>query len=214
MVEWSSSAQFASAAHLAPAAALRHNARSMPAPGHELDIASPWVRRWSHLIARDATVLDVACGQGRHARYLHDLGLRVVAVDRDDSALRALQGLQGVTTCVADIEACPWPFARAGFGAVVVVNYLHRPLFPSLIDALQQDGVLIYETFAEGNEHYGRPANPDFLLRRNELLERFGSLQVVAFEQGLISAPKRAVIQRICAIRGTAAPAPLQPAEI
>jgi len=145
-------------------------------------------------------VLDVACGQGRHLRYLLSLGFAVVGVDRDEQALSAL-GENGAEVRVADIETGPWPFAPGAFDGVVVTNYLHRPIFPDLVGALRPGGVLIYETFALGNERYGRPANPDFLLEPGELLRRVEPLGVIAFEQGLISAPKQALVQRICALR-------------
>ena len=146
-------------------------------------------------------MLDVACGEGRHLRYLQSLGFAVVGVDRDEAALAALRGIDGVEIRVADIEAGPWPFATGEFDGVVVTNYLHRPLFPELVGALRPGGVLICETFALGNERYGRPSNPAFLLRPAELLHSVEPLAVVAFEQGLVSAPKQAVIQRVCAVR-------------
>ena len=147
-------------------------------------------------------MLDVACGNGRHLRYLRSQGFEVIGVDRDDKALAAADG---VDVRVADIEAGPWPFSPEEFDGVVVTNYLHRPIFPHLVAALRPGGVLIYETFAAGNERYGRPSNPDFLLRSGELLERVEPLSVVAFEQGLISSPKPALIQRICAVRSSGA---------
>jgi SAM-dependent methyltransferase len=174
---------------------------------HDVDAPSDWVRRWARLIRARGRVLDVACGRGRHARYLSGLGCDVLGVDRDPSARDALKDREGVSVLIADIEAGPWPFESSSFDAVVVTNYLHRPLFPRLIDALRPEGVLIYETFAAGNERYGRPSNPDFLLQPNELLERARPLRVVAFEQGRVARPKSAVLQRICAIRdGASAP--------
>jgi SAM-dependent methyltransferase len=130
------------------------------------------------------------------------LGLSVVGVDRNEAAVGDFKGVGGMEIHVADIEAGPWPFAPAGFDGVVVTNYLWRPLFPYLVDALRPEGVLIYETFAAGNERYGRPSNPDFLLRPGELLHSLEPLAIVAFEQGLISAPKPAVVQRVCAVQG------------
>ena len=161
---------------------------------------SEWVRRHAVLLTPGARVLDLACGTGRHARLLRDLGASVLAVDRDAQALASLEGEAGIETLCADLESAPWPFAPQSFDAVVVTNYLHRPLFASLREALRAGGVLIYETFALGNERYGRPGNPAFLLRRNELLTLVGALQVVAFEQGVIHLPKTAVVQRICAV--------------
>jgi len=158
-------------------------------------------------------VLDVACGSGRHLRYLSSLGFSVVGVDRDAAALAAFREVAGVEVHVADIESGPWPFAPGEFDGVVVTNYLWRPLFASLVGALRPGGVLIYETFALGNEHHGRPANPDHLLQRDELLQRVRPLSVVAFEQGFVSAPKPAVIQRICAVSGERGGAPLDTRE-
>jgi SAM-dependent methyltransferase len=179
----------------------------MSAPAHELDSPSAWVRRWAGLIRPGGRVLDVACGRGRHLRFLKSLGFTVVGVDRDPAALAAFKGAEGVEIRVADIEAGPWPFAPSGFDGVVVTNYLWRPLFPDFVEALRPGGVLIYETFAVGNERCGRPSNPDHLLQRDELLRRVEPLGIVAFEQGLISAPKPAVIQRVCAVRDAKDPA-------
>jgi SAM-dependent methyltransferase len=165
-------------------------------------LASPsaWVRRFAPLIKAQGIVLDLACGEGRHARYLAGLGYRVEAVDRDGAALAALAGVDGISTCCADLESSPWPCGSDRFDGIVVTNYLHRPLMPALLAALRPGGVLIYETFAVGNEKFGRPSNPDFLLRPDELLQHVsGRLSVVAFEQGLIERPAPALIQRICA---------------
>lgn len=169
---------------------------------HEQLAPSAWVCRFAPLIAAQGAVLDLACGHGRHARYLAGLGYRVEALDRDSEALAALDGVAGVSTRCADLEGSPWPYAAGRFDGVVVTNYLHRPLFAALLDALRPGGVLIYETFAAGNEKIGRPSKPEFLLRAHELLHCVeGRLNVLAFEQGLIERPKRAVIQRICAVR-------------
>jgi len=174
----------------------------MSRPAHEIDSPSPWVCRWAGLIRPGGRVLDVASGHGRHLRFLKSQGFSVVGVDRDETAVGAFKGVGGVETQVADIEAGSWPFAGADFDGVVVVNYLHRPLFGHLVRSLRSGGVLIYETFAAGNERYGRPSNPDFLLRPGELLHSLEPLAIVAFEQGLISAPKPAVVQRVCAVLG------------
>lgn len=166
--------------------------------------ASAWVKRFAALIAPGGAALDVACGRGRHARLLASLGHSVEAVDRDAEALAALAGVEGVITRRADLEDGPWPYAERRFDGIVVCNYLHRPLFPLLVEALADNGVLICETFMIGNERFGRPSNPEFLLRPGELLEAFAaSLHVIAFEQGEVALPKPAVIQRLCAVRGT-----------
>ena len=163
------------------------------------ELASEWVRRWAPLVGR-GPVLDVACGAGRHAIFFAEGGFEVFAVDRDEQALPG-----SIRFVRADLEdGSPWPWPGKRFAAVVVTNYLHRPLFPRLVESLDDGGVLIYETFMAGNERYGRPSNPDFLLRPGELLEAFATLTLVAFEQGTVERPKMAVVQRICVIRGPA----------
>lgn len=163
------------------------------------EAASEWVSRWASLVTR-GPVLDVACGAGRHAMLFAERGLEAYAVDRDDQALPG-----SIRFVKADLEdGSPWPWPGKRFAAIVVTNYLHRPLFPRLIESLEPGAVLIYETFMLGNERYGRPSNPDFLLRPGELLEVFAALGVVAFEQGTVERPKKAVVQRICVIRGPA----------
>jgi SAM-dependent methyltransferase len=170
---------------------------------HAQAAPSEWVRRWAALIAPGGRVLDVAAGSGRHARMLAELGHRVEAVDRDAPALLALANLPGIETRVADLEAGAWPYAGESFAGVVVTNYLHRPLLPALVAALAPGGILIYETFAAGNERFGRPSNPDFLLRPGELLEAVrGRLRVIAYEDLEVAAPKPAMVQRICARMG------------
>lgn len=162
---------------------------------HESLDPSPWVVRWAPLVTRGA-VLDVASGAGRHARLFAQRNLPVVAVDRD------AQSIPGVQFVKADLEdGSPWPFAGQRFGGIVVTNYLHRPLMPILRDTLAGGGVLIYETFMAGNERYGKPSNPNFLLKPGELLEAFSALTVIAFEQGTTG---KAVMQRICVIRAEA----------
>jgi SAM-dependent methyltransferase len=147
-------------------------------------------------------VLDVACGTGRHARMLAALGYRVHAVDRDADAIAALAGVVGIVPLQADIENGPWPYAGRAFDVIVVTHYLHRPLVPVLVDSVAPAGVLLYETFAAGNERYGRPSNPDFLLRPGELLEAVrGRLRVIAYEDLKVDEPRPAMIQRICAMR-------------
>ena len=145
-------------------------------------------------------MLDVACGAGRHAIFFAERGFEVFAVDRDEQALPG-----SIHFVRADLEnGAPWPWPGKRFAAIVVTNYLHRPLFPRLAESLEEGGVLMYETFMAGNERYGRPSNPNFLLRPGELLEAFGALTVAGFEQGVLERTKLAVVQRICAIRGPA----------
>lgn len=171
-------------------------------PPHTESAPSPWIERFAHLVPAGARVLDLACGRGRHARFFARRGCRVLAVDRDAEALATLAGETGVDTAVVDLESGVWPPAGERFDAIVVVHYLHRALFPDLLAALAGDGTLLYETFARGNEAYGRPSNPDFLLERGELLRVAGErLAVVAFEEGLVETPeRRAVLQRIAAV--------------
>jgi SAM-dependent methyltransferase len=159
------------------------------------ELASEWVRRWSELVTR-GPVLDVACGGGRHTRLFLERGLPVVAVDREPRTL------PGATFVQADLEGAPWPFAGQRFAAIVVANYLHRPLFPQLAASLEEGGVLIYETFMAGNERFGRPSNPAFLLKPGELLAAFAALTPIAFEQGCVERPKPAMVQRLCACKG------------
>jgi SAM-dependent methyltransferase len=161
---------------------------------------SPWVARWASLIRPGGEVLDLACGSGRHARYLVQLGFEVCAVDRDTGLFP--EPPRGVELLGADLEAGPWPFTGRRFDAIVVTNYLHRPLLPLLAEALEPGGVLVYETFARGNERFGKPSNPDFLLAPGELLEAVrGKLRVVAYEDLVVMAPRPAAIQRLCARR-------------
>jgi SAM-dependent methyltransferase len=181
---------------------------------HAAGTPSAWIVRHAHLIAAGARVLDVAAGYGRNARFLAARGARVLAIDRDAGALASLAAVAGVVTRVVDLEAGSWPLAGERFDAIVVVHYLHRPLFAHLREALADDGVLLYETFADGNAAYGRPKNPDFLLRRDELLDvarASPALTVVAFEQGVsVSEGGAAVVQRIAAV----GPARRWPAQI
>lgn len=159
-------------------------------------------------------MLDLAAGPGRHARFLAARGCRVLAVDRDGAALATLADVPRIETRTVDLEAGRWPLPGERFDAIVVTNYLHRPLFPHLFAALAADGVLLYETFARGNEAYGRPANPAFLLEPDELLRVVaGKVAVVAFEQGYVAAADRsAVVQRIAAVgHGRGWPPPLVP---
>jgi len=178
---------------------------------HDLD-PSPWIARFAPLVPAGARVLDLASGGGRHARFFAARSAHVLAVDRDAQALAALNGIANIATRALDLESGAWPLAGERFDAIVVVNYLHRPLFGPLRHALAPDGVLLYETFALGNEAYGRPTNPDFLLCRDELLSLAAlppePMTVVAFEQGTTrGAARRAVVQRLAAV-GRARPWP------
>lgn len=143
-------------------------------------------------------MLDLACGSGRHVRWFAGRGCRVTAIDRDAAALEGLRDTAEVV--VADLEAGPWPLPGRRFDAVIVTNYLWRPLFPSLVDSVDAAGVLIYETFAVGNETVGRPSNPQFLLLPGELLRAAQGLRIVAYEDGFLTRPGR-FVQRICAMR-------------
>jgi SAM-dependent methyltransferase len=164
---------------------------------------SAWVQSHAGLVAPGGTVLDVAAGGGRHAHYFKDLGYQVTALDRDVSRLRDLAG-RSVDLIAADLEdGSPWPLGVRKFDGIVVTNYLHRPLFPHLASALAPGGVLIYETFGVGNERFGKPSNPDFLLHPGELLELAAvhGLQVLAYACGEVAEPKRAITQRMVARR-------------
>jgi SAM-dependent methyltransferase len=152
-------------------------------------------------IAPGADVLDLACGTGRHARWLLERGFRVMGVDLNISGLDDLSGHPGLAVLEADLENGPWPLGNATFGGVIVTNYLWRLLFPRIRDAVAPGGVLIYETFAIGNERFGKPSHPDFLLREGELLDWFGDWQVIGFEQVETTVHKPAIIQHICAVR-------------
>ena len=171
-----------------------------PTAAHSLGTPSDWIVRWSHLLAPHSTVLDVACGSGRHLHYLAGLGHRVWGVDRDTAAARNL--VPAAQLVEADIENGPWPLDTADgprrFDALVVTNYLWRPLLPTLLRSLAPGGLLLYETFAAGHETLGRPSRPDFLLQPGELLRSCADWQIVAYENGALAQPARCV-QRIAA---------------
>ena len=169
---------------------------------------SAWVRRWSHLVAADAKVLDVACGSGRHVRWFAARGCHVTGVDRDAAALAGLEGI--AETCVADLEGAPWPLPGRRFDAVVVTNYLWRELLPTIVASVAEGGVLIYETFSAGNASVGKPSNPLFLLQAGELLSATAGLRVVSYEDGYLEGPAR-FVQRIVAVREAPADASAPP---
>jgi SAM-dependent methyltransferase len=167
---------------------------------HDHDTPSAWVERWAPHVRPGGSVLDLACGGGRHARFLARLGFEVLAVDRDLAAFADPPG--GVELLEADLESGPWPLEGQRFDGIVVTNYLHRPLLPRLVAALEPGGLLVYETFARGNERFGKPSNPAFLLAPGELLEAVrGRLRVVAYEDRVVEEPRAAAIQRIAARR-------------
>lgn len=167
-----------------------------------LSAASAWVQRWAPLIRPQGEALDIACGAGRHMHYLAERGLRVTGLDLSDTALQSASAFG--RTVQANLENAPWPLMNGDqpcqFDAVIVTNYLWRPLFSTLIQSLAPGGVLIYETFAAGNETVGKPSRPDFLLQPGELLNACQSLRTVAYEDGFIDSPNR-FVQRIAAVK-------------
>lgn len=159
---------------------------------------SPWLRRWLHLLPPGARVLDLACGSGRHLRPLAQAGFALTGVDRDEAAVAPLRSLAEVI--VADLEGGPWPLDGRQFDLVLVTNYLWRPLLARIVDSVAAGGLLIYETFADGQQTLGRPSRPDFLLQPAELLQACTGLHVIAYEHGVAAAPER-FVQRIVAAR-------------
>jgi SAM-dependent methyltransferase len=165
---------------------------------HGTEAVSPWVQRWAHLVPAGGAVLDIACGFGRHMRWFAANGHPVAGVDRSQDAVDSLRAVG--EALLADIENGPWPFSGRTFAGVIVTNYLWRPLLPAIVDAVAPGGVLIYETFAAGNETVGKPSRPDFLLQPGELLHACAALRAVAYEDGFLPDPAR-FIQRIAAVR-------------
>jgi SAM-dependent methyltransferase len=169
---------------------------------HEESASSAWIERFASLVPAGAPVLDLAAGNGRHSRFFARRGHPVVAVDRDTKALQDVPGVEAMT---ADLEnGNRWPLGARRFGGVVVTNYLHRPILGAIVGAVAPGGALLYETFAAGNERFGKPSNPDFLLRPGELLEAVrGRLRVIAYEDVEVAAPRPAMVQRIAAVSAT-----------
>ena len=165
---------------------------------HGAQAPSEWIARFAHLVRPGGTVLDIACGLGRHMRLFHANHHAVTGVDKSQDAIQSIAQLGEALQ--ADIEGGPWPLAGRSFDGVVVTNYLWRPLWPQILASIQPGGVLLYETFAQGNEAYGKPSRPDFLLAPGELLEVCKGWTVVAYEHGVLHQPDR-VVQRIAAIR-------------
>lgn len=174
---------------------------------------SPWLLRFANAVPAGGTVLDLACGNGRHTRLFLQRGHPVVAVDRDVSGLCDLTGTPELEVLRAELEdGGPFPLGERRFAAVVVANYLHRPLLPAIVGAVAPGGVLLYETFARGNERFGRPRNPNHLLRPGELLDAVrGRLRVRAYEDLIVDEPRRMAVQRIFAEREATASRPPTP---
>lgn len=185
---------------------------------HNSDRPSAWVERFASLIPASSVecpVLDLACGQGRHSRFLVKQGHHVLAIDRDSKALDQIasglspEQVKRIEIVCADLEGPTWPLESRSISGLVVTNYLYRPRLKDLLAMVAPQGVLIYETFAMGNEVFGKPSNPDFLLKPHELLDWIladQSFQILGFEQGIVSQPQSASIARICAVRSFGIP--------
>lgn len=178
---------------------------SKPTNAHGSGKPSDWVARWGRLVKPGGQVLDIACGHGRHMKWFAEHGFSALGIDRSEEALASAK-LFG-DTVHADIEQGPWPLQSDGslrqFDAIVVTNYLWRALFPVITQSLSPGGILIYETFAQGNGVFGKPSNPDFLLAPGELLSIAHAMRIIAFEEGFLDNPPR-IVQRIVAVQGPA----------
>lgn len=181
---------------------MNNSSTSTPASAHGLGLVSHWVQRWSHLVPPKGIVLDIACGQGRHMRWFAEKGHTVTGIDRSSEAINAASHYGEAV--LADIENAPWPLLSGDqprqFDAVIVTNYLWRPLFPLIARSVAPGGILIHETFATGNETVGKPSRPDFLLQPAELLRAYPKMRVVAFEDGFLEDPPR-FVQRIVSVQ-------------
>ncbi|WP_370622942.1 class I SAM-dependent methyltransferase [Polynucleobacter sp. MWH-Berg-3C6] len=176
----------------------------LPSAHDAITKPSSWVARFAQLIPQGGAVLDLACGSGRHSVLLANLAYSVLAVDQDISAIETIQSASITPKCL-NLEQDTWPFDGTSFHGIVVTNYLYRPHMDHLPELLEGGGILIYETFAQGNEKFGKPSNPNFLLNPGELLAfaaRHG-LQVLAYEDIYVDDPKPAMVQRLCAVKGT-----------
>jgi SAM-dependent methyltransferase len=161
---------------------------------------SSWIVKYAQLIPKKGRILDLACGSGRHAIWLAKQGYQVDAFDSDAKALANMKGIGNINVSIVDFESDDWPGSDQRYDGIIVSRYLYRPLLSRLAGLLNPGGILIYETFMAGNERYGKPSNPDFLLLPNELLETYSPLlSIIAFEQGEVEMPRPAVTQRICA---------------
>ena len=160
---------------------------------------SPWVVNYVDQINEGSDVLDLACGSGRHTRLFLERGCRVMAIDLNIEGVSGLMGDPGLAVLEVDLENGPWPLGNADFDAVVVTNYLWRPLFPRIRDAVRPGGLVIYETFADGNERFGKPSNPDYLLKEGELNDWFSDWEILGYEHAEVTDPRPAMVQHICA---------------
>ena len=174
---------------------------------------SAWVTRFAPLIKAGGKVLDLASGNGRHSVYMKNLGFDVTAIDHDNSAF--CQDHENIELLETDLEnQKSWILEGYRFDGIVITNYLFRPLFPHIINSLGKNGVLIYETFCRGNEIFGKPRSPHYLLNSGELFFTFcKDLRVIAYEEGIFGKRNKSAKQRICAVNGALPPIPTSSAE-